>query len=96
VTQNVVWYVVKTARSVLGSKSWPHTICAEVALACAHAGGEIEQIQFLLGHASVQILSATLDASKVGSSGYYPDEALELNLYELVASTEERFRHQND
>jgi integrase len=40
---------------VPGSKSWPLMIYAEVAHACAtRQEGEIEQIQFLLGHASVQ------------------------------------------
>jgi site-specific recombinase XerD len=55
VTQNVVWYVVKNCAKRAGiEKLAPHDLRRSCARMCHGAGGEIEQIQFLLGHASVQ------------------------------------------
>jgi site-specific recombinase XerD len=55
VTQNVVWYVVKSCAQRAGiDKLAPHDLRRSCARMCHTAGGEIEQIQFLLGHASVQ------------------------------------------
>jgi len=54
-TQNVVWYVVKSCAKRAGiEKLAPHDLRRSCARLCHTAGGEIEQIQFLLGHASVQ------------------------------------------
>jgi integrase len=39
---------------VLTSRIWLPTTCIAPVLGCHLAGGELEQIQFLLGHASVQ------------------------------------------
>jgi integrase len=54
-TPNVVWYVVGrlAARSEIGRLA-PHDLRRTCARLCHAAGGELEQIQFLLGHASVQ------------------------------------------
>jgi site-specific recombinase XerD len=55
VTQNVVWYVVKRNANRVGVKPIaPHDLRRSCARLCHAAGGELEQIQFLLGHASVQ------------------------------------------
>ena len=55
VTQNVVWYAVKNCAKRAGiDKLAPHDLRRSCARMCHAAGGEIEQIQFLLGHASVQ------------------------------------------
>jgi integrase len=55
ITQNVVWYVVKACAERVGIKSLaPHDLRRTCARLCHAAGGELEQIQFLLGHASVQ------------------------------------------
>lgn len=55
VRQNVVWYVVKNCAKRAGiEKLAPHDLRRSCARLCHTAGGEIEQIQFLLGHASVQ------------------------------------------
>ena len=55
VSQNVVWYVVKNCAKRAGiEKLAPHDLRRSCARLCHAAGGEIEQIQFLLGHASVQ------------------------------------------
>src|SRR5258708_1869304 len=50
VTANVVWYAVKRCARQAGISDLRRT-CARL---CHGCGGELEQIQFLLGHASVQ------------------------------------------
>jgi hypothetical protein len=55
ITQNVVWYVVKGCCEKAGlERIAPHDLRRTCAKLCHSSGGEIEQIQFLLGHASVQ------------------------------------------
>jgi len=54
-TQNVIWYVVKDCATRVGIKVLaPHDLRRTCARLCHAAGGELQQIQFLLGHASVQ------------------------------------------
>ena len=54
-TQNVVWYAVKDCASRAGiDRLAPHDLRRNCARMCHVAGGELEQIQFLLGHASIQ------------------------------------------
>jgi site-specific recombinase XerD len=55
ISQNVVWYVVKTCCERAGlERIAPHDLRRTCAKLCHTSGGELEQIQFLLGHASVQ------------------------------------------
>jgi site-specific recombinase XerD len=55
ISQNVVWYVVKTCCERAGLEHIaPHDLRRTCAKLCHSKGGELEQIQFLLGHASVQ------------------------------------------
>src|SRR5258708_18147223 len=55
VTANVVWYAVKRCARQAGiSNLAPHDLRRTCARLCHGCGGELEQIQFLLGHASVQ------------------------------------------
>ena len=54
VTEKLVWHVVKEFTAKIGvSKLAPHDLRRSCARLCL-AGGELEQIQFLLGHVSVQ------------------------------------------
>lgn len=54
-TEKVDWHVVKTYAARLGvPKLAPHDLRQSCARLCHVAGGELEQIQFLLGHVSVQ------------------------------------------
>jgi site-specific recombinase XerD len=54
-SQNVVWYVVRTCCERAGLEYIaPHALRRTCAKLCHDRGGELEQIQFLLGHASVQ------------------------------------------
>jgi integrase len=54
ISENVIWYVVRrcAGRTKLDHVA-PHDLRRTCAKLCHTAGGEIDQIQFLLGHASV-------------------------------------------
>jgi site-specific recombinase XerD len=55
ISQNVVWYVVRHCCQRAGlDHIAPHDLRRTCAKLCHDRGGELEQIQFLLGHASVQ------------------------------------------
>jgi site-specific recombinase XerD len=54
-TEKAVWHVVKEFAGKAGiAKLAPHDLRRTCARLCHAAGGELEQIQFLLGHVSVQ------------------------------------------
>ena len=52
-TEKVIWHVVKTASAGIAKLS-PHDCRRTCARVCHAAGGELAQIQFLLGHVSVE------------------------------------------
>ena len=55
ISQNGVWYVVKGCCERAGLQHIaPHDLRRTCAKLCHDSGGELEQIQFLLGHVSVQ------------------------------------------
>jgi integrase len=55
ITPKAIWHVVKAAALRAGIQNLaPHDLRRTCARLCRVAGGELEQIQFLLGHASVQ------------------------------------------
>jgi site-specific recombinase XerD len=55
ISQNVVWYVVRNCCQRAGlDHIAPYDLRRTCAKLCHDRGGELEQIQFLLGHASVQ------------------------------------------
>ena len=54
-TPKVLWEIVKTAADAAGiDKLAPHDLRRTCARLCHLAGGELDQIQFLLGHVSIQ------------------------------------------
>ena len=54
-TAKVLWDVVRTAATGAGiNKLAPHDLRRTCARLCHLAGGELDQIQFLLGHVSIQ------------------------------------------
>jgi integrase len=54
-SENVVWHVVNHRCTQAGlDRVAPHDLRRTCAKLCHSAGGELEQIQFLLGHSSVQ------------------------------------------
>ena len=55
ISPKAIWHVVKAAAKRADIKNLaPHDLRRTCARLCHLAGGELEQIQFLLGHASVQ------------------------------------------
>ena len=55
ITEKSVWHIVKeAARTISVAKLSPHDLRRTCARLCHASGGELEQIQFLLGHVSVQ------------------------------------------
>lgn len=64
VSERVVWHVVKQYARILGiTQLAPHDLRRSCAKLCHASGGELEQIQFLLGHVSVQTPSDTWAAN---------------------------------
>jgi integrase len=62
-TEKVVWYVVKNFAKTIGiEKVAPHDLRRTCARLCHVSGGELEQIQFFLGHVSVQTTGALDEA----------------------------------
>ena len=54
-TVKAVWHIVKESAKRIGvAKLAPHDLRRTCARLCHSSGGELEQIQFLLGHVSVQ------------------------------------------
>jgi integrase len=54
-TEKAVWHVVREYATKAGiDKLSPHDLRRTCARLCYAAGGELEQIQFLLGHVSIQ------------------------------------------
>ncbi|HYT21990.1 MAG TPA: tyrosine-type recombinase/integrase [Candidatus Polarisedimenticolia bacterium] len=54
-TRKVIWAIVKAGAKCCGLPSVaPHNLRRTCARLCHQAGGELEQIQFLLGHISIQ------------------------------------------
>ena len=55
ITDKVVWHVVREFAKKAGiDKLAPHDLGRTCARLCHAAGGELEQIQFLLGHVSIR------------------------------------------
>jgi integrase len=55
ITEKTVWHIVKECTKTVGvAKLAPHDLRRTCARLCHASGGELEQIQFLLGHVSVQ------------------------------------------
>jgi hypothetical protein len=58
-TPKVIWEIVKHAAGRAGiEKLAPHNLRRTCARLCHLAGGELDQIQFLLGHVSIQTTTA--------------------------------------
>jgi site-specific recombinase XerD len=55
ITAKVIWWVVlRYAKQAAIPKLAPHDLRRTCAKLCRAAGGDLEQIQLLLGHASIQ------------------------------------------
>jgi integrase len=81
-TAKVLWEIVREAASRAGiEKLAPHDLRRTCARLCRLAGGELDQIQFLLGHVSIQTTERYLGCKQKLRSGVNdrigiePDEA---------------------
>jgi integrase len=64
-TPKVLWEVIRAAATRAGiEKLAPHDLRRSCARLCHLAGGELDQIQFLLGHVSIQTRNATSAANR--------------------------------
>src|SRR5437588_10349616 len=78
IAPKAIWHVVKAAAKRADIKNLaPHDLRRTCARLCHLAGGELEQIQFLLGHASVQTTERYLGCKQrlseaVSPSGLHP------------------------
>ena len=69
ITPKAIWHVVKAAAKRTGIKDLaPHDLRRTSARLCHLAGGELEQIQFLLGHASVRTTERDIWAASRNSA----------------------------
>ena len=79
ISQNVVWYVVRTCCQKAGLEHIaPHDLRRTCAKLCHSSGGELEQIQFLLGHASVQTTERYLGCKQ--NLGHPVNDRFRLNI----------------
>jgi site-specific recombinase XerD len=68
-TEKAVWHVVREYATKAGiDKLAPHDLRRTCARLCYAAGGELEQIQFLLGHVSIQTRTAGLTEYSLSAS----------------------------
>ena len=82
-TPKVIWQIVKDAAGRAGiEKLAPHDLRRTCARLCHLAGGELDQIQFLLGHVSIQTTEPYLRCKQKlrvavnDRLGIEPDESL--------------------
>jgi integrase len=78
ITPKAVWHVVRAAAKRADIKDLaPHDLRRTCARLCHLAGGELEQIQFLLGHASVETTERYLGCKQRLSHAVNDDLGLE-------------------
>jgi len=64
-TPKVLWEVVRGAAAAAGIENLaPHDLRRTCARLCHQAGGELDQIRFLLGHVSIQTTERYLGSSQ--------------------------------
>jgi integrase len=77
--EKVVWQMVQQYAEVVGIPGLaPHDLRRTCAKLCRAAGGELEQIQMLLGHASVQTTERYLGTKQ--DLVHAPNDAIKLRL----------------
>jgi len=89
-TEKVVWDVVKQYAGKVGIlKLAPHDLRRSCARLCHSAGGELEQIQFLLGHASVQTTEKYLGCKQRLREAVNDKIGIEPMRFQLIAGQEQ-------
>jgi site-specific recombinase XerD len=81
ITEKAVWDIVKESAKTVGvAKLAPHDLRRTCARLCHASGGELEQIQFLLGHVSVQTTERYLGCKQRIRSAVNDRIGIEANL----------------
>ena len=84
-SEKVVWQMLKTYVAGAGLPDIaPHDLRRTTAKLCRAAGGELEQIQLLLGHSSVQTTERYLGTKQ--DLAHAPNDAIKLKLAVLMPS----------
>ena len=79
-TEKAVWHVVREyARKAGIDRLAPHGLRRACARLCHSAGGELEQIQFLLGHVSIQMTGRYLGCKQSVRSAANDRNGIELD-----------------
>jgi integrase len=79
ISEKVVWQMLKTYVAGAGLPDIaPHDLRRTTAKLCRAAGGELEQIQLLLGHSSVQTTERYLGTKQ--DLAHAPNDAIKLKL----------------
>ncbi len=87
ISENVVWYVVRKCCQRAGLEHIaPHDLRRTCAKLCHSNGGELEQIQFLLGHASVLTTERYLGCKQ--NLGHPVNDLFDLRMDEQQAEAE--------
>jgi integrase len=80
ITEKAVWHIVKESATVVGiAKLALHDLRRTCARLCHASGGELEQIQFLLGHVSIQTTERYLGCRPRIRSAVYDRIGIEPN-----------------
>jgi integrase len=78
-SEKVVWQMLKQYAEAVGVPGLaPHDLRRTCAKLCRASGGELEQIQLLLGHASVQTTERYLGTKQ--DLVHAPNDAIKLNI----------------
>src|SRR6202035_5298745 len=89
-TVKAVWHIVKESAKRIGvAKLAPHDLRRTCARLCHASGGELEQIQFLLGHVSVQTTERYLGCKQRIQSAVNDRIGIEPNPWAECAVVEE-------
>jgi len=79
ISEKVAWQMLKSYAAIVGLAGIaPHDLRRTTAKLCRAAGGELEQIQLLLGHASVQTTERYLGTKQ--DLAHAPNDAIKLNV----------------
>ena len=80
ITEKAVWHIVRNAAKIAGiAKLAPHDLRRTCGRLCHAGGGELEQIQILLGHVSIQITERYLGCKQRIWSAVNDRIGIELN-----------------
>jgi site-specific recombinase XerD len=92
ISEKAIWHVVRSSASKVGVPALaPHDLRRTCARLCRNAGGELDQIQLLLGHVSIQTTEQYLGSRQRIRSAVNDRIGIEPGSYEISDSQESFF-----